>query len=242
MSHYTVAVFHREDQDIDDLLAPYDESLTVAPYIRFTREEAIEYAKEWWNKEFLDGKTDEEIWQTMASEYDNRTDYNGNIYTTYNPNAKWDWYQVGGRWGGSLKLKKSARKNYCNMQFVDEARIGDVDFSNDSDSYREALRFWEIVVDGAKPDDGEDFFTIYNKEFFLSYYGDKETYARSQSQWSTFAVITPDGIWHEKGEMGWFGASSETPDEAKDWDEGYRERFLEHADPDWILTIVDCHI
>ena len=62
------------------------------------------------------------------------------------------------------------------------------------------------------------------------------------TQFSTYAVVTPDGEWHEKGSMGWWGCSSETADEAKDWEERYRERFLDSADPDWILTIVDCHI
>ena len=28
--------------------------------------------------------------------------------TTYNPNSKWDWYEVGGRWTGYFKLKAEA--------------------------------------------------------------------------------------------------------------------------------------
>jgi len=34
-----------------------------------------------------------------------------NIYTysTYNPNSKWDWYQVGGRWTGYFKLKENTK-------------------------------------------------------------------------------------------------------------------------------------
>ena len=38
-----------------------------------------------------------------------------------NPNKKWDWYQVGGRWGNSLKLKDGA--------YTDSAKIKDIDFS-----------------------------------------------------------------------------------------------------------------
>ncbi len=31
----------------------------------------------------------------------------GTYYGYYNnPNAKWDWFEIGGRWAGSLKLKK----------------------------------------------------------------------------------------------------------------------------------------
>jgi len=42
--------------------------------------------------------------------------------------------------------------------------------------------------------------------------------------------------------MGWWGCSSETGEEAKDWEEHFKERFLDGADPDLILTLVDCHI
>ena len=61
MSHYAVAVIHKDTQDIDELLAPYDENIQVAPYI---------------------------------------------LYSTYNPNSKWDWYEKGGRWWGLLWFRR----------------------------------------------------------------------------------------------------------------------------------------
>lgn len=45
MSHYAVAVFHREDQDVTNLLAPYDENKEVEPYCIYSRQEAIDYAR-----------------------------------------------------------------------------------------------------------------------------------------------------------------------------------------------------
>ena len=83
MSHFTVAVIYREDQNIEELLAPYDENLEVEPYIRFTRQEAIDYARE--NYRSAAGKTDEECWQMVAE--DEQTDADGNILSTYNPRA-----------------------------------------------------------------------------------------------------------------------------------------------------------
>ena len=71
---------------------------------------------------------------------------------------------------------------------------------------------------------------------------DRETYARTMAAFSTYAVVTPDGEWHQKGQMGWWGMSSETPDEAKSWEADYMKRFIETADPELILTVVDCHI
>lgn len=66
-----------------------------------------------------------------------------------------------------------------------------------------------------------------------------EDYLRKAQMFTTFAVITPDGKWYEKGEMGWWACVS---NEEAEWEEKYKERFLDNADPEWTLTIVDCHI
>ena len=58
MSHYAVAVFHRKDQTVDELLAPYSENLKVDPYVSMSRQEAIEYARK--HIKGYEGKTDEE--------------------------------------------------------------------------------------------------------------------------------------------------------------------------------------
>ena len=57
---------------------------------------------------------------------------------------------------------------------------------------------------------------------------------------TTWAVLTPDGIWHEPGQMGWFGISSNEMNE-DEWDAKFRE-YLKTLDKDIILTLVDCHI
>lgn len=56
----------------------------------------------------------------------------------------------------------------------------------------------------------------------------------------TFAMITADGEWHEKGSMGWFGmVSDEQPQD--DWDQKQKELVEAVADEDW-LVVVDVHI
>lgn len=46
MSHFTVAVFmSKEDQSVDDLLAPYDENIKCAPYERYSKAELIQQKK-----------------------------------------------------------------------------------------------------------------------------------------------------------------------------------------------------
>lgn len=154
-----------------------------------------------------------------------------------NPNAKWDWYEVGGRWSNILKYKDGSKGNF--------GYVKDIDFTPDEDTYKEAARFWEVVVDKEPLKEGEkesDFITCYNDNYYKDYYLNKELYAKMLSQFSTRAVITPDGKWHEVGEMGWFGCSSESADENIKWEMHYKERFIDSAHPDWILAIVDCHI
>ena len=41
---------------------------------------------------------------------DGVVDKDGNIISTYNPDSKWDWYEIGGRWSGMLLIKTSVLK------------------------------------------------------------------------------------------------------------------------------------
>ena len=152
-----------------------------------------------------------------------------------NPTAKWDYWQIGGRWQGSLKTSSGQ---------TDQARVRDVNFEPDQKSYNKAARWWEVVVEGSPLRAGEskrDFFSAH-KEYYITRYKTKEAYAKIRSSVSTYAVIMPDGKWYQKGDMGWFGFSSETAEESYDWDMHFKENFIDKADPDWIVTIVDCHI
>ncbi len=57
----------------------------------------------------------------------------GEVYSTCNPKSKWDWYSLGGRWSGSIKLKDGAKGNIgkgslvCrNEAGIDQAKKGDI--------------------------------------------------------------------------------------------------------------------
>lgn len=232
---------------------------TYAKYLSDTKK----YEEECTNKQHIDYLknefpkhltwTDEECYQYEAGWYkEDMIDEEGNLLSTYNPNSKWDWYVIGGRFPGRLKSKNGEhgegsafRDNPRADGEFDSARVGDIDFSMDMDEYNRAIRFWEVVVEKQplKEDENkDDFFNLYRDGYYEEYYKDKETYAKVCASCGTYAVVTPDGVWHEKGQMGWWGMSSETGDESLDWDLHYKERFIDTADPDWIMTIVDCHI
>jgi len=224
MSHYRVAVFHRPEQKVEDLLAPYDENIEVEKYLKYTRQEAIDMARK--NYDGYSEKSDDECWECVADGYEH--DEKGNIYSTYNLKSKWDWWSFSEPYIPIYNKKGES---------VNGGVMKDLDFPLDKDEYKAALDFWDSYVVG-----NDKTLSWYKPEYYIDTYGTREKYAKIQAEFSTYAVITPDGEWHAPGKVGWFGWSSETPDEKIDWYDHYRERFIDAADPEWVLDIVDCHI
>jgi len=270
MSHYSVAVFTEPNgRTVEELLARYDESIEVDPYVFMTKKEAIEHVRKdiedckngkyaeylanpseyeescknkthikFLKEEFPErlNWTDEECYEHMAKQWGKEdVDEDGNLITTYNPDSKWDWYVEGGRFSDEILLKTGERVGW--------AKVKDIDFSPDEETRLRAERFWEIVVEDAPlKDDEERPFSFMKKEYYLERFKTKEKYAQSCANWRTYAVVTPDGEWHEPGKMGWFGMSDASIDDETKWDNEFYERFIETADPEWTLTVVDCHI
>lgn len=56
---------------------------------------------------------------------------------------------------------------------------------------------------------------------------------------STFAVIK-DGVWHERGSMGWWGVVSDEKDKSN-WNKEFAKLFDSIPDDEFV-TLVDCHI
>jgi hypothetical protein len=201
--------------------------------------------------------TDEEIYQNEVLQFKDPEEVgpNGEIYSTYNPKSKWDWYLVGGRWTGALPLKLGAygvtgtpgvMTNPAEEGWVDQARKGDIDWPKihqTKKKYDEAIEYWEVVVEGKKPPEGKsrDFFTMWKPKFYKERYGNKETFAKCCSNFTMWAIVK-DGKWIEKGDMGWWGISSETNEEALDWELNFYDTYIKPLPDDTLLTVVDCHI
>ena len=222
MSHYKVLVV---GEDVEEALWPFGEDLEVEEYPLFTRDQAIAEGKKIWPH-----KTDEECWGLMAEGC--RTDRSGTIYSTSNPNGKWDWYVVGGRWSNILRLKNGTRANV--------ARLKDIDFSSDETKIQEARQFWEKWVEG-DASEGEKILAPWETpEYFKRGYLDKEDFARRSQLFSTYAVITSDGEWHECGKAGWWMMRDEDAEAVRKWEDGYLD-LLKNESPNSWITIVDCH-
>ena len=262
MSHFTVAILCDSPEQVEELLAPYQENnMGDCPekYMEFndkTEECENEYEGFYFKEKYpLFADFVKNYFGYKFNEAENAYGY------WENPNAKWDWYVIGGRWMGSLLVKNDSDgvqgrpgtfgnevpntpKGY---KWVDCCRISDVDFKK-----MEALRryemlkdepidgdLWEILSTNNKPELRQKY-TFYKSEWFIERYGNKENYVNSESAFSTYAVITPDGEWHSPGKMGWFGTSSEKVEDSQKFVDTYNEKFIEPY-KDKIITIVDCH-
>lgn len=219
MSHFSVLVLHNEEQSVEDMLLPYMENCCGQPpfeYMEFYEDEDCE----------IDDATGKRgYWQ--------------------NPDAKWDWYTIGGRFNGMIKASYGyrGRKGEYLPGRYDQAVLADCDFSIDEVAYARAVKDWEECIDSECDNNIRMMkFWPLGKEGIKNRYGTKEAYANHEATWSTWAVITPDGEWHECGKMGWWGLSSETDKEELDWVQNFKERFIDGADPNLIATVIDCHI
>lgn len=143
--HFIGVLFGGNEAVLED----YWEGLEVDSYIRQTKESVIdEYISSRkfaikWRKERIaknDPKSSEmqqwinehpklnkrTAWKKIKEDYKGYMDEDGNILSTYNPNSKWDWYVIGGRWSGYFPLKE--RDENGNVVWVDEATISDVNW------------------------------------------------------------------------------------------------------------------
>ena len=187
--------------------------------------------------------TDEDYYQAAIEDEDpDKFDKDGNLMTTYNEDSKYDYYGEGGRWSGMIILKDGSK--------VDSAAVKDIDWEAmnklDPDQEQHIRDLWKYYVneEGTKAQREKfqkDNFIFYKKEYYIERYGTVEEHLKQAGLWETHSVVDDDG-WYEAGQMGWFGCSSETPEEESDWTKKYYDRFIKNLDPEDVITVLDCHI
>ena len=209
MSHFVGLCF---GDNWESNLDQYDENMEVEPYIRYTKDEAIDEVKrrhaqsyenalEALKKKDLDSESYEYFQKVLdkglfisyedawkeAKNWGYEIDENENLLSTYNPKSKWDWYSVGGRWGGFLHYKDA-----------------DPGFEETNIAY-----IHELDID-----------------YLFEH--------------TPFCFVTEDGEWVEKGEMGWWcSVSNEKSEET--WKQQFTD-YVKSLDANCLVTAVDFHI
>lgn len=238
MSHFNVAVFSYHSDDVDMLLEPFYEATENSDYLEF---EQADTPIERLRQEFVESAGKYATFDDfLREEYGHIRKFNRDgeedIGNYRNPNAKWDCWTIGGRWKDKLKLKSGEK--------CDQAQLKDIDFSRDEVAYAKAIEFWEEYVEEKPFTCGEDekYADVFWKPiYYREQYADKETYAREVSEFFPWAILTPDGMWYEMGEMGWWGFHGATMKSREEYKEVLAET-LKNSDPNLWVTIVDCHI
>lgn len=174
----------------------------------------------------------------------------------YNPDGKWDWYQVGGRWAGAIKLKDGIEPipdmygepsllldktvdpyfHARGEHWVDSAPLDAVDFSLDMRAYEQACEYWDDAMAGKEA----GFFD--SKESLLADYISKENYAICRALFYFTYVIDHEGNWHQMWDN--YSWSINISDRLK-WAQDFVRRFIDplryHTKNKYRITAVDIH-
>lgn len=185
----------------------------------------------------------------------------------YNPDAKWDWWCVGGRFSGAF-LVRSDQEEYIPAELgksgssggyrsVNGARKKDICWdemkrratARKKRTYAEAKKAFETkCCDALGPfvsiseNEVNDWGTcLYkNGETLEQFLLRKALGPDDRYPLSPYAFLDIDDQWHSSGEMGWFGVSAnDMPEE--DWLHTVQSFIEELSDDDYLVT-VDCHI
>jgi len=269
MSHFTVLVIGDNVMDQLEPFQEYDFENVAEKYLTFD-DRTEEVIKDWNNSSEEFKKSFSDI-EDCVRKFHGYKIVDGRYGQMHNPNGKWDWYEIGGRWSGFFNLKNSAKSDQAHKKDIDfEGMERDVELQATKtfdelekivDWSEGAPRTWSSVREEYKDniDAGREFYNNQkvvksineNKKlrtsiccverYFLHTESPRENFinAEKSSVFSTYAIIK-DGEWISKGDMGWFGVSSNDIDQSE-WDLKVKE-MLQQLPDDTLLTLVDCHI
>lgn len=220
MSHFNIGVLlDKNEQNIEEAL-----DKILGPYCELTNQEKFinchEEVKQTYNKKKHLYDNEEDFLDAYGYEKNSAGEYGYYI----NPNAKWDWFRIGGRWENLLITKDGKRCSY--------AKIKDIDWDfMENQGIKKAKEIWRNRGDN-------DILYLFNG---ISDDDTEESYIDRYSKFDLFAFVTIDGKWHSKHTMGGFCLKKPSP-ENDDYEDNIFNSFIKTANEDDILVIVDCHI
>lgn len=142
-----------------------------------------------------------------------------------NPNSKWDWYVLGGRYDNYFKLK--------NGTYTNQSKKSDIDFEGMAKEAEEkAILYWEEALSKN--------LTIGSRyhSYGIKKEDTKESYIKSFKSISTYAVLK-DGTWYEKGKTSLLGSTTDG-NVQEDWDKEFY-KILDSISDDTLLSVYDIH-
>ena len=153
----------------------------------------------------------------------------GTYRSTRSLKAKWDWWTVGGRWTGGFDPgydpdEDPRNLEECNLCKGTGTRTMPVPGEPD----------WKPKKGECNGCGGKGISTKFQLAPFTR---DVMPANKIPKDYVPFAIVTPDGKWHEKGEMGWWAMVS---NEDKSWEKKGKELLWKHEL--CLAVLVDAHI
>lgn len=155
----------------------------------------------------------------------------GTRKTTYNPDSHWDWWTIGGRWTGAFTPDYDPSEDPRNIETCN--------LCEGTGKRNDALGKDHRKRDPSYGCNGCNGTGKSVKFSYEPHGGDIMPLSKVPKSVIPYSLVTPDGEWHQKGEMGWFGMSDNEKDE-KVWTKTVRSLFRKHKD--CLAVVVDYHI
>jgi hypothetical protein len=218
MSHFFVGVIipkgreHRYEKEVDRMLAPYSEDVEVKAYMR-------------------------ECYCVGAKAFNECRDAvdvsHGNIDSV----RKEFWERHKGisdeeadrLWESEVRAPRRAAIDALLAQRTDrrspDQNCASCNGAGEYESTRNPLGYWDWFQIGGRWDGN-----VPDNHCIVS---------QLPSGLKFFALVTPDGMWHQRGQMGWFACvSNEKPQH--EWDDKIKSILASHHDH--MIVGVDCHV
>jgi hypothetical protein len=162
--------------------------------------------------------------------------------TTYNPQSKWDWYQIGGRWTGAisgydpnLDPRNWRTCDLCNGTGTRRQPIpNDPSWKPKKGVCNGCQQYRKLGVPLGK----EVAFTVAEHEGDIATVGSLLKVDEGKP-FIPFAVLTPMGEWAERGTMGWWAIVTDKKDDGA-WKKQVVRVYEKYKEN--VAVLVDCHI
>ena len=233
MSHFSVLVLTQQEpteEILELILGEYDEQKRVKPYLYKTKKQIMEEKMAYIEslaradesllsleeQEIFNTKDMRKAYQLSVKDYINSgyiVNKKGDICSTYNQNAKFDYYLI-----NQLPFNKENTKTCLVKDICFEPNK-----SQQDKIISKCKQDWESI---------QTLHMLYNNNF--------TDYVNSFLFFYTWAIVLPDGTWIEPGQVGWFGTSSASIEDAVKWCKNYQEFLKDYQN--CYATLLDCHI
>ena len=193
MSHFCVYVFRNKNTTVSELLAPYDENIEIAPYVLYTKEQAIAKVRSDMEK-YRDSVYKEYLADPVKykEKWGNNKNHINYIENEFPKILNWtdeECYE---------EIAKLYRED--GLVAEDGSILSTCNPKSKWDWYQIGGR-WSNTIPGDEV---------------------KMSEIPIEKIETPYAFITPNGEWVERGEMGWFGIGSNEMNE-DEWDAKFRE-------------------